>query len=276
MPKPILTIKKLTKIYGSNVIFRDIDLTVNEGDTIVIIGPSGTGKSTLLRCVNLLTQPNSGQIWLGDMEITAKDANEDLVRQHIGMVFQNFLLFNHLTALENVKLGLTKVKHLNEKVAEAKAFNELKRVGLSDRAYHYPGQLSGGQQQRVGIARALAMDPRIMLFDEPTSALDPELIGEVLEVMRDLARSGMTMLVVTHEMGFAREVADRIVFMEKGSIVEEGAPDDLFYRPKFERTREFLWKITELYGKQESADTSSKSVLPEAPLEGTPVEGPTN
>lgn len=251
MPKPILTIQKLTKIYGDNVIFRDIDLTVNEGDTIVIIGPSGTGKSTLLRCINLLTKPNSGQIFLDEKEITAKDSNEDLVRQHIGMVFQNFLLFNHLNALDNVKLGLTKVKHMDEKAAEAKAFAELKRVGLSDRAYHFPGQLSGGQQQRVGIARALAMDPRIMLFDEPTSALDPELIGEVLEVMRDLSRSGMTMLVVTHEMGFAREVADRIVFMEKGSIVEEGAPDDLFYRPKFDRTREFLWKITELYGKQE-------------------------
>jgi polar amino acid transport system ATP-binding protein len=167
------------------------------------------------------------------------------------MVFQNFLLFNHLTALENVKLGLIKVKKMDKMAAEAKAFQELERVGLVDRAHHFPGQLSGGQQQRVAIARALAMDPRIMLFDEPTSALDPELIGEVLEVMRKLSLAGMTMLVVTHEMGFAREVADRIVFMEKGSIVEEGSPDDLFNRPKFQRTREFLWKITELYGKKE-------------------------
>ncbi|HOA22090.1 MAG TPA: ATP-binding cassette domain-containing protein, partial [Anaerolineaceae bacterium] len=160
--------------------------------------------------------------------------------------------FNHLTALENVKLGLVRVKHMPEKEAEKKAVEELSRVGLSDRAGHYPGQLSGGQQQRVGIARALAMDPRVMLFDEPTSALDPELIGEVLEVMRKLALDGMTMVVVTHEMGFAREVADRIVFMEKGSIVEQGSPDELFYHPKYERTREFLWKITELYGKKEA------------------------
>lgn len=275
MPNPILTIKKLTKIYGNNVIFRDIDLTVKEGDTIVIIGPSGTGKSTLLRCINLLTQPDAGQIWLDDLEITAKGANEDMLRQHIGMVFQNFLLFNHLTALDNVKLGLTKVKHMNEKAAEAKALKELERVGLSDRANHYPGQLSGGQQQRVGIARALAMDPRIMLFDEPTSALDPELIGEVLEVMRDLSRSGMTMIVVTHEMGFAREVADRIVFMEKGSIVEEGTPDDLFCRPKFDRTREFLWKITELYGKQEGASTPPKVSDTAKPFCIEPVEGAT-
>jgi polar amino acid transport system ATP-binding protein len=170
------------------------------------------------------------------------------------MVFQNFLLFNHLTALENVKLGLIKVKKLDKTAAEAKAFQELERVGLVDRAHHFPGQLSGGQQQRVAIARALAMDPRIMLFDEPTSALDPELIGEVLEVMRKLSLAGMTMLVVTHEMGFAREVADRIVFMEKGSIVEEGSPEDLFNRPKFQRTREFLWKITELYGKKEQEE----------------------
>ena len=251
MPKPILTIKNLTKTYGQNVIFQHLDLTVNEGDTIVIIGPSGTGKSTLLRCVNLLTRPNEGQIWLDDLEITAKGTDEDKVRQHIGMVFQNFLLFNHLTALGNVKLGLTRVKHMSDEAATEKAMRELSRVGLADRADHYPGQLSGGQQQRVGIARALAMDPRVMLFDEPTSALDPELIGEVLEVMRKLALDGMTMLVVTHEMGFAREVADRIVFMEKGFIVEEGSPDEMFNHPKYDRTREFLWKITELYGKKE-------------------------
>ncbi len=251
MPKPILTIKNLTKTYGQNVIFQHLDLTVNEGDTIVIIGPSGTGKSTLLRCINLLTRPNEGQIWLDDLEITAKGTDEDQVRQHIGMVFQNFLLFNHLTALGNVKLGLTKVKHMSDEAATEKAMRELSRVGLADRADHYPGQLSGGQQQRVGIARALAMDPRVMLFDEPTSALDPELIGEVLEVMRQLALDGMTMMVVTHEMGFAREVADRIVFMEKGFIVEEGSPDEMFNHPKFDRTREFLWKITELYGKKD-------------------------
>jgi polar amino acid transport system ATP-binding protein len=252
MAKPILTIKDLTKKYGDNVIFHDINLTVNEGDTIVIIGPSGTGKSTLLRCINLLTRADGGQIWLDDQEITAKHCNEDVVRQHIGMVFQNFLLFNHLTALDNVMLGLTKVKRMKPEPAREKAMQELDRVGLSDRAEHYPGQLSGGQQQRVAIARALAMDPRIMLFDEPTSALDPELIGEVLEVMRNLALEGMTMLVVTHEMGFAREVADRIVFLEKGSIVEEGTPEDLFYRPKHDRTREFLWKITELYDKKDA------------------------
>ena len=251
MPKPILTIKNLTKTYGQNVIFQHLDLTVNEGDTIVIIGPSGTGKSTLLRCINLLTRPNEGQLWLDDLEITAKGTDEDKVRQHIGMVFQNFLLFNHLTALGNVKLGLTRVKHMSDEAATEKAMRELSRVGLADRANHYPGQLSGGQQQRVGIARALAMDPRVMLFDEPTSALDPELIGEVLEVMRQLALEGMTMMVVTHEMGFAREVADRIVFMEKGFIVEEGSPDEMFNHPKYDRTREFLWKITELYGKKE-------------------------
>lgn len=252
MSKPILEVRKLTKTYGDNIVFHDIDITVNEGDTDVIIGPSGTGKSTLLRCINLLTKADSGQIWLDGEEITAPGYNEDFVRQHIGMVFQNFLLFNHLTALDNVKIGLTKVKKLDDNQAQRKAFQELDRVGLVDRANHYPGQLSGGQQQRVAIARALAMDPRIMLFDEPTSALDPELIGEVLEVMRKLAQEGMTMLVVTHEMGFAREVSDRIIFLEKGSIVEEGSPKELFYHPKYERTREFLWKITELYGKKES------------------------
>jgi polar amino acid transport system ATP-binding protein len=251
MSNPILETRNLTKIYGQNTIFRDINLKINQGETIVIIGPSGTGKSTLLRCINLLTSHDGGQVFLDGNEITAKGYNEDDVRQQIGMVFQNFLLFNHLSALDNVMIGLTKVKKMPKDQAREKAMAELVRVGLADRADHYPGQLSGGQQQRVAIARALAMDPRVMLFDEPTSALDPELIGEVLGVMAQLARDRMTMLVVTHEMGFAREVADRIVFMEKGSIVEEGSPDDLFYHPKHDRTREFLWKITELYGRKE-------------------------
>lgn len=247
----ILQAINLTKIYGENIIFKDISLEVHKGETIVIIGPSGTGKSTLLRCINLLTPVNSGKIYLEGREITAPSINQDEVRQQIGMVFQNFLLFNHLTARDNVMIGLTKVKKMPKEKALEKAMHELNRVGLADRAGHYPSQLSGGQQQRVAIARALAMDPKIMLFDEPTSALDPELIGEVLSVMAQLAHEHMTMLVVTHEMGFAREVADRIIFMEKGSIVEQGAPDDLFERPQHPRTREFLWKITELYGKKE-------------------------
>ncbi|MFN3309771.1 MAG: amino acid ABC transporter ATP-binding protein, partial [Anaerolineales bacterium] len=204
-PTYILQAKNLTKIYGENVIFQDVSLDVHKGETIVIIGPSGTGKSTLLRCLNLLTPLNSGQIFLEGQEITAQGVDADQVRQKIGMVFQNFLLFNHLTALGNVMIGLTKVKKMPTEKARQKALYELERVGLLDRANHYPAQLSGGQQQRVAIARALAMDPLVMLFDEPTSALDPELIGEVLGVMEQLAHEHMTMLVVTHEMGFARE-----------------------------------------------------------------------
>ena len=258
MEKRILKIRELSKTYNGNHILKNISLDVNEGDTIVIIGPSGTGKSTLLRCINLLTKADSGHIFLDEKEITLPGIKEDDVRQHIGMVFQNFLLFNHLSALQNVMIGLEKVKKVTPGFARERALQELSRVGLLDHADHYPGQLSGGQQQRVAIARALAMDPRVVLFDEPTSALDPELIGEVLEVMRKLASEQITMLVVTHEMGFAREVADRIVFMENGYIVEEGPPSDLFNRPKFDRTREFLWKITELYGKHEKDLKSEK------------------
>lgn len=251
MSQPVLIAKNLTKKYDQKVIFKDISLTVQERETIIIVGPSGTGKSTLLRCLNLLTRVEEGQIWLDGEEITAKGFNEDRARQHIGMVFQNFLLFNHLTALNNVMLGLVQVKKLPKEKARAQAMIELDRVGLADHAGHYPGQLSGGQQQRVAIARALALDPRVMLFDEPTSALDPELIGEVLEVMKQLAKEGMTMLVVTHEMGFAREAANRMIFLEKGGIVEEGTPDDLFERPQNERTRQFLSKFAELHGEKD-------------------------
>jgi len=250
-------VEDLSKQYGGQDVLKGISLTVNEGETVVIIGPSGTGKSTLLRCINLLTKADRGRIWLDDQEITTPDVDEDEVRSHIGMVFQDFLLFNHLTALGNVMVGLTKVLGMPRDEAESKAMEELARVGLGDNAEQYPGQLSGGQKQRVAIARALAMDPRVILFDEPTSALDPELIGEVLEVMGKLAHEGMTMLVVTHEMGFAREVADRIVFIEKGVVVEDGPPNDLFRRPRVERTREFLWKLTELYGKHEEEQADS-------------------
>jgi polar amino acid transport system ATP-binding protein len=241
--QPVLVAKNLTKRYNANTIFQNISLTVQERETIVIVGPSGTGKSTLLRCLNLLARAEEGQVWLDGVEITAKDYNEDLARQHIGMVFQNFLLFNHLTALDNVMLGLRQVKKLPRDQARARALRELARVGLADRSGYYPGQLSGGQQQRVGIARALALDPRVMLFDEPTSALDPELIGEVLEVMKQLALDGTTMLVVTHEMGFAREVANRVIFLDKGGILDEGTPEELIDHPKNERIRQFLSRI---------------------------------
>ena len=253
--RPLIRIEDLHKTYGDAEVIKGISFNVQEQDVVVIIGPSGTGKSTMLRCINLLTRPDKGRIWLEEQEITAPHTDINKIRQRIGMVFQDFNLFNHLTALGNVTIGLTKVAGLNKKAAEEKARWELERVGLSDKADLYPAQLSGGQKQRVAIARALGMDPHVMLFDEPTSALDPELIGEVLTVMQKLAREGMTMLVVTHEMGFAREVSDRIIFMEHGVIVEDGPPKQLFYQPKHNRTREFLGKITELYGKD--ADTPS-------------------
>ena len=250
--RPMIRIDDLHKAYGETEVIKGISLEVQEQEVVVIIGPSGTGKSTMLRCINLLTKPDQGRIWLEEQEITAPQTDINKIRQRIGMVFQDFNLFNHLTALGNVTIGLTKVLGLNKKAANEKAMWELERVGLVDKAELYPAQLSGGQKQRVAIARALGMDPHVMLFDEPTSALDPELIGEVLAVMQKLAREGMTMLVVTHEMGFAREVSDRIIFMEHGVIVEDGPPKQLFYNPKHNRTREFLGKITELYGQDEA------------------------
>jgi len=251
MSEVILRVEGLHKAYGAEEVLKGISLEVRRGETKVIIGPSGTGKSTLLRCINQLTPPDGGRVWLDGIEITAPKVNINKIRQSIGFVFQDFNLFNHLTALDNVRIGLTKVKGMGKEEATEKALEELRRVGLEDKADAYPAELSGGQQQRVSIARALAMDPKLILFDEPTSALDPELIGEVLEVMIDLAKSGMTMLVVTHEMGFARSVADEIIFMEGGVILEQGPPAQLFSSPKHKRTREFLHKITELYGGSE-------------------------
>ncbi len=246
---PLLRIRNLCQQYGTQQVLRDICLEVEEGETIIIIGPSGTGKSTLLRCINLLTKPHSGEIWFEGENILALGVSADRIRRHIGMVFQDFLLFNHLTAVQNVMVGLTRVLHMPKAEARQMALQQLDYVGLADHADHFPTQLSGGQQQRVSIARALVMKPKIMLFDEPTSALDPELIGEVLETMIQLAREGMTMLCVTHEMGFARSVADRIVFMDHGEVVEEGRPSDMFTNARTQRARDFLWKITELYGK---------------------------
>ncbi|MCS6826634.1 MAG: amino acid ABC transporter ATP-binding protein [Caldilinea sp.] len=242
----MLRIENIHKSFGKTRVLTGFSLTVQPQEVVVLVGPSGSGKSTLLRCINLLSPPDSGRIWLEEQEITAPGVNPDKVRQRIGMVFQDFNLFNHLTALGNVMIGLMKVRKMPKKEAHDLAMFELERVGLVDRAYHYPAQLSGGQKQRVAIARALGMDPHIMLFDEPTSALDPELTGEVLEVMQQLAREGMTMIVVSHEMGFARQVASRVVFMEGGVVVEEGPPAQMFEQPLHERTRAFLRKISDM------------------------------
>ena len=242
--KPILRVEELRKSFGDAQVLKGVTFEVAPREVIVIVGPSGTGKSTMLQCINLLIRPNGGHIWLEGQDITAPRTNVDHVRQRMGMVFQEFNLFNHLTALGNVSLGLTKVLGLHADQARKKAMWELERVGMAEHASKYPAQLSGGQKQRVGGARALGMDPHLMLFDEPTSALDPELTGEVLSVMRKLAQEGMTMLVVSHEMSFAREVADRMIFMEHGVIIEEGPPDQLFDCPRQERTHQFLGTIS--------------------------------
>ena len=244
----LLVVEDIHKRYGKEEVLKGVSFSLEKGETKVVIGPSGTGKSTLLRCINQLSPPEKGHVWLDGVEVTHPKSNINKLRAQMGFVFQDFNLFAHLTALGNVRLGPMKVKGMTKEEATKLAMEELARVGLADKADSYPAQLSGGQQQRVSIARALAMAPKLILFDEPTSALDPELIGEVLTVMINLAKEGMTMLVVSHEMGFARSVADEIIFMEHGVIVEQGPPEQLFNNPKNKRTGEFLHKITELYG----------------------------
>jgi polar amino acid transport system ATP-binding protein len=243
MPTPIVRIKNLRKVFGDNEVLRDIDMEVDKGEVVVILGPSGSGKSTMLRCINRLEEPTGGEIWFEDKLVNSPETNINEVREHVGMVFQSFNLFPHLTAKGNVMLAQRKVLKRSREEAERVAIEQLTKVGLGDRVDYFPAQLSGGQQQRVAIARALAMDPHVMLFDEVTSALDPELVRGVLDVMKDLAEGGMTMLVVTHEMGFAREVATRVVFMDGGVIVEQGTPAKVFDNPEHERTKDFLGHI---------------------------------
>ncbi|WNC13415.1 amino acid ABC transporter ATP-binding protein [Brevibacillus brevis] len=240
----MISITELHKQFQHLHVLKGISLNVDKGKVIVIIGPSGSGKTTLLRCLNALEIPTSGTVRIGEVKLDFSQKVErsqlPLLRKQTGMVFQNYNLFPHMTALENVMEGPVTVKKESKEKARAKASTLLAKVGLGDKLDHYPAQLSGGQQQRVGIARALAMDPQVMLFDEPTSALDPELVGEVLKVMKELALEGMTMVVVTHEMGFAREVADEVIFMDQGVVVEQGSPEQLFTQPREERTRQFL------------------------------------
>jgi ABC-type polar amino acid transport system ATPase subunit len=244
--EPMVRLEGVRKSFGDNLVLDGIDLSVDVGEVLVVIGPSGSGKSTLLRCVNLLEPIQAGRVYLEGDEITRKGANVSAIRQRIGIVFQQFNLFPHLTALDNLTLAARRIRKMPRREAERRAVELLASVGLEEKAGQHPHQLSGGQQQRVAIARALMMQPHVMLFDEVTSALDPELVGEVLVVMRDLAREGMTMLVVTHEMQFAREVGDRVVFMDEGKIVEQGVPREVLDDPKEERTQRFLQRSLQL------------------------------
>ncbi|MCP3747107.1 amino acid ABC transporter ATP-binding protein [Paenibacillus sp. A3M_27_13] len=238
-----IIVKNLKKSYGSNQVLKGIDMQVREGEVVCVIGPSGSGKSTFLRCMNMLEEITAGEVIVDDYNLSDKNVDINKVRENIGMVFQHFNLFPHMTVLKNIMFAPTELGKQSKAEARETALKLLDRVGLADKANALPGQLSGGQKQRVAIARALAMSPDIMLFDEPTSALDPEMVGEVLGVMKDLAREGMTMMIVTHEMGFAREVSDRVVFMDGGYIVEEGTPQEVFGNPKNERTISFLEKV---------------------------------
>ncbi len=239
----MIKVEKLVKTFGENTVLKEIDLEVTPGEVVVIIGPSGSGKSTFLRCLNLLEQPTGGKITFEGNDLLAKWGKIDQIRQKMGMVFQSFNLFPHKTVLENLTISPIKVKQQEQAAAEETAKGLLEQVGLAEKADSYPSSLSGGQQQRVAIARALAMDPDVMLFDEPTSALDPEMVGEVLTVMQALAEKGMTMVVVTHEMGFAKEVADRVIFMADGIIQEQGTPEQIFEHPQNARTQDFLSKV---------------------------------
>ena len=239
----MIEVNNLTKDFGKLSVLRGITERIQKNEVVCVIGPSGSGKSTFLRCLNLLETPTSGEIFIDRQQINAKDTDINKIRQKLGMVFQNFNLFPHMTTLENVTIGPLKVRGTKKEEADLAGMALLKAVGLEDKAPVYPSSLSGGQKQRVAIARALAMGPEIMLFDEPTSALDPEMVGEVLEVIRNLVHHGMTMVIVTHEMGFAKEVADRVLFMDEGLVVEQGRPADLFGNPQNERTKAFLSKV---------------------------------
>ena len=239
----MIHVKNLHKYFGENEVLKGVNDQIKKGEVVVVIGPSGSGKSTFLRCLNLLEEPTKGEIIFEGQNITDKNININKIREKMGMVFQQFNLFPHKTILENITIAPINVKNKSKAEAEEKAKELLKRVGLLEKSDAYPASLSGGQKQRIAIARALAMEPDVMLFDEPTSALDPEMVGEVLSVMKDLAKEGMTMIVVTHEMGFAREVGDRIIFMDGGNIIEQGTPEEIFDNPKNSRTRDFLSKV---------------------------------